>query len=310
MRLATCSTAVLMSRQCSSKSTVGDSPVVPDDDDARRAVGDVEIDELAQGRQVERPALAHRRRDRDKATGQHRDAVLTKMGHFTVTADLQPRAGRPPSIGPDGGQPLDDGRSFLPLHQPLLEGDHRHRRGEARERQELVAAQEELGFRRPSVSFVAHRERLVEQDAVRCERGAQVREQRPVQIVGDHDGVERFAGERPGRAFEVEDPACARRGHRRGPRGHRHRDRPPARARRGMRRAVRAGRRPPRRRAPALRMERAARTARSMAKARAGDRASSTGLAPASSDLADSAPSHSMNADTSGWSAACVAGMA
>ena len=37
----------------------------PDDHDARRAVPDMEIDELAQRRQVERPALLHRRRDGD-----------------------------------------------------------------------------------------------------------------------------------------------------------------------------------------------------------------------------------------------------
>jgi hypothetical protein len=37
----------------------------PDDHDARRAIPDMEIDELAQRGQIERPALLHRRGDGD-----------------------------------------------------------------------------------------------------------------------------------------------------------------------------------------------------------------------------------------------------
>ena len=71
MRPPACSTAVLISRQCSSTVDGRRFAGRADDDDAGRAVRDMEIDELAQRRQVERPALLHRRRDGDEASGQH-----------------------------------------------------------------------------------------------------------------------------------------------------------------------------------------------------------------------------------------------
>jgi hypothetical protein len=48
MRPAAYSTASVMSVQCSSTSTVGDSPVVPTDDDAVGALLDVPVDERLQ----------------------------------------------------------------------------------------------------------------------------------------------------------------------------------------------------------------------------------------------------------------------
>jgi hypothetical protein len=42
-----------------------------DDDDARRAVGDVKIDEPGKRGKIERPALAHGRDDGNETTCQH-----------------------------------------------------------------------------------------------------------------------------------------------------------------------------------------------------------------------------------------------
>ena len=93
------------------------------------------------------------------------------------------------------GGPPRPGAARLPAlhHRPCSNATTVIAGGSEATRQELVAAQQEVGIGRPAVRLVAHRKRLVEQHAVGRERGAQVREERPVQVVDDDDGVEALA---------------------------------------------------------------------------------------------------------------------
>ena len=71
MRPAAWSTAVLISRQCSSKSTVGDSPVVPTATIAAVPFATWKSMSLRVRRKIECAARQHRRRDGDQASCQH-----------------------------------------------------------------------------------------------------------------------------------------------------------------------------------------------------------------------------------------------
>ena len=162
-----------------------------DDDDAGRAVGDVEVDQLAERGKIERAALAHRRRDRDETTGQHGGSTA-KKGDFTpfersparrvpsrVTATGSAGGhGRP---GPTAARRCTTAPGPAPATWPCSNATTV--RPACASRSSSPRSQQEIRIRRPAVGFVAAREGLVEQHAVVRQRGEQGREQRPVQVI-------------------------------------------------------------------------------------------------------------------------------
>src|SRR5512142_2220126 len=108
--------------------------------------------------------------------------------------------GWPGTRAADRGNPLHDRRT-LALDQSLLECDERE--PVAHDVGELPGCEEERGIRRASKPFVPGGERFVEQRAVGGERREEVREQRTVQVIGDDDRIEHFAGKGPWRILEV-----------------------------------------------------------------------------------------------------------
>ena len=147
-----------------------------DDDDAGRAVGDVEVDQLAERGEIERAALAHRRRDRDETTGQHggkhreKSAILphsTAAGpsrfrrrrqraveRRAATAAPRPTAARRCTTAPRSGA------ETWPCSNATTVSRRR------REPQQLAGLEQEVRIRRPAVRLVAAGEGLVEQHAV------------------------------------------------------------------------------------------------------------------------------------------------
>ena len=136
MRPRANSTADLISRQCSSTSTVGDSPVVPTMTIAGGAVRDVEVDQPAERGKIERAAFGHRRRDGDEAAGQHgecrqKSAILPHSTRragpvrFSVRRRRGGSDGRPRARRADGREPLHRPRCARPRRdEPFLERDH------------------------------------------------------------------------------------------------------------------------------------------------------------------------------------------
>src|SRR6185295_16897589 len=165
-RPAAYSTADLMSRQCSSTSTVGDSPVVP--------TMTIPAVPLATWK-----SMSLRRAGRSSAPPSRIGvAIATRlpvsMGTCEPKACILPQWGRPGAGGADRGDPLHDRGPGFTRDFPLFEGDYRHRvRRQRGHRQELVAAQQEVGIDGAPERFVAHGECLVEQDAVRGQRTPQ-----------------------------------------------------------------------------------------------------------------------------------------
>ena len=107
---------------------------------------------------------------------------------------------RPRAPGTHRREPLHDRRP-LEGDASLLERDDREPR--ARHVEQLAVAQQELRVRRPAEALVAGRERFVQQRAVVVKLREQMREQRPMQIVGDDDRIERLAREWPRARFQI-----------------------------------------------------------------------------------------------------------
>ena len=223
-RFATSSTAVRMSRQCSSRSTVGDSPVVP--------TMTIPAVPLATWNSMSRPSagrssappscigVAIATRLPVSMGGLRSETAILPHSTGAGPAVVQPAAGiaaRPGARGADGGEPLDHGRAARGVDAALLERDH----GRARRRRQSPAvrpgASRKSGIRRPAVGLVAAREGLVEQHARRGERRGQRREQRPVQVVGDDDRVEALAARAARRRLRDRPRGSSRRARRPAP---------------------------------------------------------------------------------------------
>jgi hypothetical protein len=92
-------------------------------------------------------------------------------------------------------------RLFRPLHRALLERDDRER---AKCLEELPRPQQEVGVRRSSVALVAGHEGFVDQHPAFVEALDEAREERPVEIICNHDRGETLSRPRPGTAvFQV-----------------------------------------------------------------------------------------------------------
>ena len=194
MRPAQCSTAVLISRQCSSTSTVGDSPVVPTTTmpSVPSAMCQSRRD-LKRG-EVERAVGLHGRDDRDEAAGEHGCEGAGRSKERDFTAFPHPRPGSEPAHPPGGrkgaGSPPAAGRSTT----TVLVGHHAQLAAHRLE-QLARAPAGSPGWRAcRSARCRARRSRRPARRRARGERDEH-RQQRPVQVVGHHD-ARRSAGPR------------------------------------------------------------------------------------------------------------------
>ncbi len=86
-------------------------------------------------------------------------------------------------LTPNCGEALFHGR---PFGQPLLIGDDIE--AAARRLQQFSRAQQEIRIAGPAIGLIAVRKGLVQQHAAGFDRGHNVAEKRPPQIVDDQDG--------------------------------------------------------------------------------------------------------------------------
>ena len=199
-----------------------------DDGDALRAFADVPVDEAAQRGVVDRAVVLHRRDERDDAAGDGFHAGIPESIDSTEPGrrSRRRRPGRPAGSAPGRAgrlahrdQALDEA---LRVAQEAVFVSHDAQTREGGEK--FTRAEQEVAPRRPADAFVARGEGLVQQDAAGRERCRERREQRPPEVVGDDDGVEGPAGERPGAGLEVGDDDFGTSGERRA--SHRRRGRP------------------------------------------------------------------------------------
>src|SRR5437763_6964394 len=184
MRPCECWTAMRISSLCSSKLTVGDSPVVPTT--TMPSVPSATCQSMA-ALKLARSRLASSRIG---------VMIATRLPVIMRPSLVSGRDSSASNMTPARAEALDH-RRLRTLDISLLEGDG-HERAEGA--QQLARLQEECGIRGPAVLLVAGHERFIDEHAVFSERRLELRQERPVQIVRDDDGGEAPLGEGPRRA--------------------------------------------------------------------------------------------------------------
>src|SRR5690349_22264780 len=171
MRPRECCTASRISSLCSSKSTVGDSPVVPT---------------------TTMPSVPSATCQSIRFLKRGKSSFPSScMGVTIATSEPVIMAGI--LLASDGANPLHH-RRLRPRDLPLLESQHLQRR---KGLPELPGTQQKRRVRRLAEALVAEHECLVDQHPARRKGLRQPRKKRPVQIVGHHDGPEAVLLQRP-----------------------------------------------------------------------------------------------------------------
>src|SRR2546425_8813548 len=187
MRPCECWTAMRISSLCSSKLTVGDSPVVPQTE--MPSVPSATCQSIR---------LLKRARSRPQSS---RIGVMIAT-RLPVIMRLSVSAGdfNLPNVTASRAEALNH-RRLRPLDVTLLERDGR----QAPERlQQLAGLEQKRRVRGPAEFFVAHHKGFVNEHALLGQRAFDRRQERAVQIICNDDRRETLTGERPGAtAFEV-----------------------------------------------------------------------------------------------------------
>src|SRR5258706_12976436 len=180
MRPCACSTAMRIRSLCSSKSTVGDSPVVP-------------TTTMPSVPSATCQSMSLRKRWRSRLPSSSIGVMMATRLPVIMGAILNLLRDI------DRADALRH-RRLGPLHFSFLEAEDPQRRKSLRQ---LPRLEEESRIRRPAEPFVPDHERLVDQHAALCQGLLNESEQGAMQVIGNDDRAEALTGERPRALLQV-----------------------------------------------------------------------------------------------------------